>query len=36
MANRIRGVTIEIDGNTTKLQDSLKGVDSQLKKTENK
>ncbi len=34
MANRIKGITIEIDGKTTKLQSSLKGVDSQLKKTQ--
>lgn len=33
MAGRIQGITIEIDGNTTKLQQSLKGVDSQLKTT---
>ena len=33
MAGRIQGITIEIDGNTTKLQQSLKGVDSQLKST---
>lgn len=32
-ANRIKGITIEIDGNTTKLQDSLKDVDKQLKST---
>ena len=34
MAGRIQGITIEIDGNTTKLQNSLKGVDSQLKNTQ--
>lgn len=34
MAGRIQGITIEIDGNTTKLQQSLKGVDSQLKNTQ--
>ncbi len=34
MANRIKGITIEIGGDTTKLQSSLKGVDSQLKKTQ--
>lgn len=33
MAGRIQGITIEIDGNTTKLEQSLKGVDSQLKNT---
>lgn len=31
---RISGITIEIGGDTTKLQTSLKGVDSQLKKTQ--
>lgn|GEM_PF-1035383 len=34
MANRIRGITIEIDGNTTPLTKSLQGVDKQLKSTE--
>lgn len=34
-ANRIKGITIEIDGNTTKLQNALKDVDSQIKKTQN-
>lgn len=33
-SNRIRGITIEIDGNTTKLQDSLKDVNKQLKDTQ--
>ena len=33
MANRIKGITIEIDGNTTKLSDSLKSVDKSLKTT---
>ena len=33
-SNRIRGITIDIDGNTTKLTDSLKAVDKQLKSTE--
>ena len=33
-ANRIKGITIEIDGNTSKLQDSLKDVDKQLKTTQ--
>ena len=33
MASRIAGITIEIDGDTTKLQKSLKGVDSDLKAT---
>jgi len=34
MANRIKGITIEIDGNTTKLSDSLKSVDKSLKTTQ--
>jgi phage-related minor tail protein len=34
MAGRIQGITIEIDGNTTKLSQSLKGIDSQLKNTQ--
>lgn len=33
-SSRIAGITIELDGNTTKLQDSLKGVDKSLKSTE--
>lgn len=36
MANRVKGITIEIGGNTTKLQDSLKAVDRQLKETQAK
>lgn len=32
--NRIRGLTIEIGGDTTKLQDSLKGVNSQISNTQ--
>ena len=32
--SRIKGLTIEIDGNTTKLTDSLKGVDKSLKDTQ--
>ena len=35
MADRIKGITIEIDGNTSKLQDSLKDVNKQLKDTQN-
>lgn len=31
--DRIKGITIEIDGNTTKLQDALKKVNSDLKQT---
>lgn len=34
MADRIKGITIEIGGDTTKLQSALKGVDSQLKQTQ--
>lgn len=34
MASRISGITIEIGGDTTNLQKSLKGVDSQLAKTQ--
>ena len=34
MAGRISGITIEINGDTTKLQTALKGVDSQLKQTQ--
>ena len=35
MAGRISGITIEIGGDTTKLQTALKGVDSQLRTTQN-
>lgn len=34
MADRIKGITIEIGGDTTKLQTSLKGVDKQLRETQ--
>lgn len=34
MANRIRGITIEIGADTTKLNDALKGVDKQLSSTQ--
>lgn len=34
--NRIKGITIEIGGNTTKLTDSLKSVDKSLKDTQSK
>lgn len=34
MAGRIKGITIEIGGNTTKLQKSLKQVDAKLRSTE--
>ena len=30
---RIKGITIEIDGNVTKLNNALKSVDTQLSKT---
>lgn len=33
-SNRIAGITIEIDGNTTKLTESLKKVDDSLRKTQ--
>lgn len=36
MANRIKGITIDIEGNTTKLTDSLKNVDKTLKETQTK
>lgn len=35
MAGRIAGITIVIDGDTKKLQTALKGVDNQLKSTQN-
>ena len=31
MANRIKGITVEIGGDTTKLQNALKGVNSSIK-----
>ena len=34
MADRIKGITIEIDGNTTKLMDSLKKTNSSIKDTQ--
>lgn len=34
MANRIKGITIEIDGNTTKLTDALKKTNTELKSTQ--
>lgn len=34
MADRIKGITIEIGGDTSKLQTALKGVDSTLKQTQ--
>lgn len=33
-ANRIKGITIEIGGDTTKLQTALKGVNTQAKSTQ--
>ena len=33
MANRIMGITVEIGGDTTKLQTALKGVNGQIKST---
>lgn len=35
MAGRIKGITIDIDGNTSKLQDSLKKLDGSLRTTQN-
>lgn len=34
MANRIKGITIEIGGDTTKLQTALKDVNSNIKDTQ--
>ena len=34
MAGRIQGITIEIGGDTTKLQTALKGVNTQAKNTQ--
>ena len=34
VGSRIKGITVEIDGNTTKLADSLKEVDKQLRDTQ--
>lgn len=34
VANRIKGITIEIGGDTTKLQTALKGVNSEIKNTQ--
>lgn len=34
MANRIKGITVEIGGDTTKLQKALKGVNGQIKNTQ--
>lgn len=35
MANRIQGITIELNGDTTKLEKSLKGVNGEVKSTQN-
>jgi phage-related minor tail protein len=32
-ANRIKGITIEIGGDTTKLQTALKGVNTEIRST---
>ena len=32
--SRIKGITVEIDGDTTKLQTALKGVNSEIKNTQ--
>ena len=34
MASRIQGITVEIGGDTTKLQNALKGVNGQIKSTQ--
>ena len=34
MANRIRGITVEIGGDTTKLSKALKNVDGSIKNTQ--
>ena len=34
MANRIKGITVEIGGNTTKLQTALQGVNKEIKSTQ--
>ena len=34
MANRIKGITVEIGGDTTKLSKALKNVDSSIKSTQ--
>lgn len=34
MANRIHGITVEVGGDTTKLQTALKGVNSEIKNTQ--
>lgn len=34
MANRIKGITVEIGGDTTKLQTALRGVNMEIKNTQ--
>ncbi len=34
MASRIRGITVEIGGNTTKLEQSLKSINNTIKSTQ--
>lgn len=34
MANRIKGITVEIGGDTTKLTNALKSVNSEIKNTQ--
>ena len=34
MANRIKGITVEIGGDTTKLQTALQGVNKEIKNTQ--
>lgn len=34
MANRIKGITVEIGGDTTKLQTALKGVNTEIRNTQ--
>ena len=36
MANRIMGITVEIGGDTTKLQTAIKSVNGQIKSTQQK
>lgn len=33
MADRIKGITIELDGDTTKLSDAMKGVNKEIEAT---
>ena len=36
MANRIKGISVEISGDTIKLSKALKNVDSSIKNTQNR